>query len=514
MTGQPNSSSLKPVWVFFRMFVTQTSDTDYDPLSSYLSSPDAAGLPDSPLLGVGNVTIPFFATGNYETNNDFPANADYITSGINALPITIGASGSVWAYYGCYLNIYRTDNTIAGRSVQAMFPGTHNCLVAQIAYDDAPIATAPGTTVSPANSDELAQRNLEITLSYNPGPADTHRVPQTFDLRPGVAPASRSGNLLDYPDELMIDWGNTPVGTIAHIYWPQVNVSDVLSLAKRVYSTHQLSAADANTVRCTVPHGLTFVPIPPGVGENFAGLLTLELPLTVSTGQVFTIVVRRLTTRHAVEQPPPPPIPITSPHVAGGVFSGQPGAAAGALASHAREKRTTNWRSVTGNFAVRIPVTTGKRMLPLEEDTLAIMKWRLAQWPRGVRWYPVLLRYIEYISRRVDGLGGDSSAVRPSPWGAHPAPEKDGTGEKHHRRHEHTGKVTGLIFDRFGDFEGFELDTESGERTYLSREKEIKILAERAWRERLRITVWSEWHDSRRPLSIIVREPPVPFTGS
>jgi hypothetical protein len=90
-------------------------------------------------------------------------------------------------------------------------------------------------------------------------------------------------------------------------------------------------------------------------------------------------------------------------------------------------------------------------MLPLEEDTLAIMKWRLAQWPPNDRWYPILLRYIDYLSKRVDGLGGNSNAIRPSPWGAHPPSEKGERGEKHHKRHQNTGKVSGLIFDRFGD---------------------------------------------------------------
>lgn len=74
-----------------------------------------------------------------------------------------------------------------------------------------------------------------------------------------------------------------------------------------------------------------------------------------------------------------------------------------------------------------------------------------------------------------------------------------------------TGKIAGLIFDRFGDFEGFVLDTEDGERKFFSREKEMEELAERAWRERLRITVWAERDEPHRPLSIIVREPPAPF---
>jgi hypothetical protein len=39
----------------------------------------------------------------------------------------------------------------------------------------------------------------------------------------------------------MIEWGNTPVGSRASIYWPQVNATDVLTLGKHMYSTHQLS---------------------------------------------------------------------------------------------------------------------------------------------------------------------------------------------------------------------------------------------------------------------------------
>ena len=66
-------------------------------------------------------------------------------------------------------------------------------------------------------------------------------------------------------------------------------------------------------------------------------------------------------------------------------------------------------------------------------------------------------------------------------------------------------------FDRFGDFEGFLLETEDGEAKFFSREKDIAILAERAWRERLRITVWSKDDDRHRPLRVVVHDPPVPF---
>jgi hypothetical protein len=98
-----------------------------------------------------------------------------------------------------------------------------------------------------------------------------------------------------------------------------------------------------------------------------------------------------------------------------------------------------------------------------------------------------------------------------------------GEGRRKHRRREEeeerereerrafTGKIAGLIFDHFGDFDGFLLETEEGERKFLSREKDVEELAERAWRERLRITVCAERDQPHRPLSIIIREPPAPF---
>jgi len=69
-----------------------------------------------------------------------------------------------------------------------------------------------------------------------------------------------------------------------------------------------------------------------------------------------------------------------------------------------------------------------------------------------------------------------------------------------------TGKIAGLIFDRFGDFDGFVLDTEQGgERRFASREKEIEVLAERIWRERIRTTVVAESEKHPRLLEIILR---------
>jgi hypothetical protein len=134
------------------------------------------------------------------------------------------------------------------------------------------------------------------------------------------------------------------------------------------------------------------------------------------------------------------------------------------------------------------------------------MRWIHQGIPASDRWSPVFERYLAQIADRVHGFGGDPTQILPSPTGE---------GSRKHRRHEerrvYTGKIAGLIFDRFGDFEGFLLDTEGGERAFHSREKEVEELIERAWRERLRITVWAERDEPHRPLSIIVREPPASF---
>ena len=49
-----------------------------------------------------------------------------------------------------------------------------------------------------------------------------------------------------------------------------------------------------------------------------------------------------------------------------------------------------------------------------EENTLAIMKARLAAMSPSYRWHPALKRYIDYVSARVDGSGGDADDIAPS----------------------------------------------------------------------------------------------------
>jgi hypothetical protein len=74
-------------------------------------------------------------------------------------------------------------------------------------------------------------------------------------------------------------------------------------------------------------------------------------------------------------------------------------------------------------------------MLPLEEDTLAILKWRLKTKPAPYRWRPVWERYIELVGARVKGLGGDPGQIPPS-LGGFPGKGEHGRPEPHPGRRE------------------------------------------------------------------------------
>jgi len=246
------------------------------------------------------------------------------------------------------------------------------------------------------------------------------------------------------------------------------------------------------------------VPVPSGTDLTLAGLFTVALPTTVRTGQEFDIVVRKISSRRIAVAPPPPVLQ-----------------AKGRRTPHRSEvvvtpaRRIVIERYTAGSFRVMIPVSTAEVLLPGEEDTLAIFKARLAARSPQDPWYPVLQRYLDYQVGRVNGLGGNASQIPPS-FGGAPAGGGDHHGAGHGAGHGNgsracTGKVTGLVFDHFGDFDGFLLDTGERDDRYFSREPSVRELAEVAWREHLRVTVLAEADghsaDGARLRSIVLHEP-------
>jgi hypothetical protein len=165
-------------------------------------------------------------------------------------------------------------------------------------------------------------------------------------------------------------------------------------------------------------------------------------------------------------------------------------------------------RYIAGSFQVKIPVSTGPAMRPAEETTLAILKARLEGWPKASPWYPVLLRYIELIAGRLRGIGGDPERIPPSLGGYRPGQT---ICEPEEKLLALTGKVVSLVYDRFGDFCGFVLDTEDGARRFAAREPEIETVVSRAWAERILTSVFVERHAPHRPEEIVLHSPPKPL---
>ena len=398
------------VRVFFRIFQAATTSTaygsgTYGSVSNSGVSPTSGKIPVFGVDGGGNVVaIPCFA----EARVLDPTTLDQQTDDKNVVQSIVSSGGVQYMYFGCWLDINQPGIATAvptgiispgskdpwatgSQSVLTAISGLHQCLVAEISYD----ADLVHTGETPASSDKLAQRNLAVVPSGNPGGPLAHRVPHTFDIRPTPAalPAGAPS------DEMMILWGGTPAGSLATIYLPAVSAADVLRLAAKMYTTQQLEFVDDHTLQCRTG-GVTWMPIPQGTGANFAGMLTVDLPPTVRRGEAYTVVVRQVTDATEVRG-----------KLAGG-----------------RTVSATPERRVLGSFQISIPVSIEEALLDSEESLLSIMRWIQQGKAPGDRWSPVLDRYVAQIAERVQGFGGDPRKIPPSPTGNwYQPPDGDGS---------------------------------------------------------------------------------------
>jgi hypothetical protein len=299
----------------------------------------------------------------------------------------------------------------------------------------------------------------------------------------------------------MVFWGNTPPGSLASFYFPAVSSGDILALADSLYAFHQLTAADANTIQCpTESNGVTFIPLPTST-VRYAGLLTVNLPPGITFGDQYDIVIRQTTIKSATitpppPTPPPPPIPQVIP------ASQHPHSETAKTLSTITAPQTFTWRQVLGIFQVSIPITKKGQLLLPEERLLSWLLWKLTVVPTTSRWYPVLQRYLGQVSGRVTGFGGDPSKIPPSSTGTlTPLP---GPGHHHHKNF-FTGKVAGIKFDRFGDFEGFLLRLADGEEKHF-RAHGLKVLqlVGDAMREARLLSVRVEKHHHEVPVEYIL----------
>jgi hypothetical protein len=506
--------------VFFRAFQAQNTVSTFNTSTTYRSTP--IGTPDVStrvaLPGVVTdamgqdefVTIPFFAVDrvNLAGPTDLTTQAADMPNVQTISPVT---GQEVDTYYGCWLDMNQPtplfpqfakpgdfDNATSYFNTTPMSPfeiqsinaaftrAPHQCLIAEIAFDDVPIPP----NADSSTSDKLAQRNLAYIDGPNPGATDSRRMPHPFQIQ-------ASTKLTKNVDELMITWGRTPAGSTASIYLPGVTAAEILALADSRYPYHTLRVQDPHTI--TTPIGpVTFVPIPRTTGL-LAGLLTVDLPTKVRRGDLYTIVVRQLTDATAVSA--------TTFETDARDYAARRSTRRGA--EKRRTRQVLAWRRVLGAFQVNVRISTKEKLLAPEGDRLALFRWISEKILPENRWHPVMRRYIAQLAGRFAGYGGNPVDILPSPAGNAPHPKPSKGGEQGGELHETTGKVSGLVFDHFGDFEGFVLESQHGEfLRFHSREKGVLEIVRRALEERNWVTVVREPKRHNEARTIILRMSP------
>ncbi len=549
------------VRLFFRMWPAQQTNATFDVNTLYRSASNASGQ-KIPLLGIiadEIMTIPFFATPRIDTTS---SSMNSQTDAPNVQPISpdlIG--GESYQYFGCWLDINqpaeklfpermigglpanRPDGPFTGmgalQSIQQLVRSEHQCLIAEIAFDLDPIPT----NADPSISDKLAQRNLAFVNVPNPGLIESRRAPQTFEIRPTPF---QLNPILGH-DELMIEWGSIPPGSEAEIYLPDASADEIIDLANQMYSTRLLKKTDDHTLRCPTG-GVTYIPIPRRLGPNYAGLMTIDLPPTVKKGNIHHIVVKQITSvmiglekinvrgrgaRIGIASDANTTL-VTGAQKIGagadaGVFSLENSAvqsSVGVGMYNSIHPNAIQWRRVLGEFELTIPISTKHDLLAPEERRLSILRYIQLSISLTSRWYLVFQRYVQQIEGRVRHMGGNPDLVIPTNDGnwqgnskgddighehEHEENDHEGKHEDHEHGHEHGeqmvsfhGKIAGLIYDHFGDFAGFALETDDKTLHFESREQAIEALAEHAWEQRLPVTVFAERHDPDNPQMILL----------
>lgn len=492
-----NTVPADSVRVFFRTFNTMVSDLSYttDPgayVQNYRRSSDGT----VPLLGLntffsgaGNqiTSIPYFAQGRIDSS----------TQSMTMQPDTwntktLNAAGSTESleYFGCWLDFNQSDpqfpvsvsgdGPFSGRvPITQLVRGIHTCLVAEIRYQPGAADPIPNGA-TPASSDRLAQRNLCIVESDNPGNAATHTVSHTLLIKPSQA----NRKLSELPggngyDELVIRWNDVPLNTAASLYFPNWIADDVLQLAATLRPGPQLLLkVDANTIGCAA-RGTTYVPIPGRALSPIPGLLTLQLPPGVRSGQQFRVDLQQ----HS-----------------GPTFDEHADRLAQAEGRPQLNEYNLSARRVLSAFRMTVVVKAGDPLLEKVVRNLAVLKFIQQAIPAADSWNPVFARYIGQFSDKLSGLGIDPVLILPSQ-------DDPGIPGRPHRPKEHcfTGKVAEVIFDCFGDFTGFILDTCEASHHFRTADPGIGELVLRVCKERLLISVCAEDGGKERIRSIVVQ---------
>jgi hypothetical protein len=574
------------VRVFFRIFTSQTTaaltyrqPAGGEPLDGYrkTNAGNPIAIPGINNTGSAWVSYPFFA----ENRSDDP-NTQNDNNNVKNITPSIGREVST--FFGALIDSNSNDpylplapGGLSGNvGLSTLLMGEHQCLVAQIEFAGTPIPDG----AKPNTSDKLAQRNLAISAVANPGLAPSRIAFHTFELE--ATPGMITDSML--PDELMLQWeGKVPEGTMVKVYIPGWDSKSVLELAEKNYKLHELAAEDPHTI--LLPGGGTqYIPIP-RCQYRQTGIISVHLPLGIVKGQRYNLVVRQVTNKqYQVKLPPGSGKYITQKQATSIIRELQRNSndllikrpenkgqkvfylpnnqvlytdtaflnngEGKALLYQAIDpkiiaesrKQEGKWREVIGAFQLGIEVSVKEEMLQYHLQLLSIFKWRLEKLNQKNPWFKTLSLYLEMLSQKVQGLGGDPFQVKPTPDGSggmiesnknpdnlnNPSPNTPSSESSSALFLEpHTddwlgeskgliepvkagakiisGKIRGIIYDHFGDFEGFVLETYSGNhQRFFSQEKEIECIAKNAWQERYLVTVITTGTDSWKVRRVMI----------
>jgi hypothetical protein len=454
-----NVTAATGVQVFFRTFMTMRSALDYtyagtNPLSiNYTRSgawPNAV-----PLLGAidGEIaSIPYFAVPRIDSTNQ-PMTAQPLDMP-NVQTINAVAGEENVMFFGVWLDFNQPSKRFpqnpsgtgpfgnAAQAIPTLINGLHQCLVAEICFQPGGGADPIPSGANPATSDRLAQRNLAIDNSGNPGWPQTHAVAHTFMLRPSASllngktrrVSDQAAVIALYPsDELLIEWTNVPKDTQALLYFPDLSADTILQLAASRQHPQALTKIDDHTLAIQVSD-VTFIPMPPAATSGTPGLITLTLPSNVRVGQIYRADF------HQIDR---------------------------------------NRRRIDGSFRFTIPVTDESQMLPQEVRHLAFLRYVAESRSPSNRWTPIFSRWTSLLADKVRALGGDPNTVPASL--TDPTPSKS---RQPHADRNFIGKVMCLRYDCFGDFEGFVLACCGCEEFISASERAIERVVHRAFIDR------------------------------
>jgi len=470
-----NTTSAGNVQVFFRTFSTMRSALDYSyagnnpPTINYTRSgtwPNGV-----PLLGLidGEIaSIPYFAVGRVDSTTTSMANQPLDTPNIQNINADAGQEAVM--FFGCWLDFNQPPNRFpfnppddhgpfanGAQPIPAVINGLHECLVAEIFFQPGGGVDPISSGSTPASSDRLAQRNLAIDPSGNPGWPATHTVAHSFLIKPSLLPAGINATATGQAaveriafDELMIRWNDMPRDTKATLYVPEWDADQVLQMNAARQHPNVLHKVDAHTLAIDLADA-TFVPIPKAGKNSYAGLITLTLPDGVRTGQVY----------------------------------------------RADFQQIARLRRFNGSFRFTVPIGDETRMLPDEIRRLAVLRYIAEGKPAGSRWQPIFARWVATQAGKVKGLGGDPGQVPPS------LTDPQGAGEPGGKQNRVTGKVRCLFYDCFGDFAGFDLEDCTECHHFTTGERGIEEIIRRACRDRSWITVLFHG-DSRHICEIVI----------